>query len=210
MGGDVAGWIEAFSYPAVIFLLMGTGLGLPLSEELVMLTAGLVVAQGAAQLWPMMAVAWLGLVASDTLLYTLGNKLGRRVLDRPRFRKLLTPGRVAWIEAHFERRGVLTVFVARFLPGVRAPTFLVAGMSRFPRARFVIADAIAAMVTAPLLVYLGYRFGLSALAQVQRFGQWALLGAIAVAVGAVLVTWWRRRRTARALSNDVARWQGGP
>ena len=45
MDAQVVEWVAAFSYPAVILLLVLCGLGVPLSEELIVITGGLVVAR---------------------------------------------------------------------------------------------------------------------------------------------------------------------
>src|SRR5688572_4302306 len=98
-------WIADFSYPAVFALLLGSGVGLPVSEDLVLLTAGLVTKEGGANLYLMMAVAWVGVVCADSLLYRLGRVLGPRAVESKRLKKVLTPSRVAWVQGHFDRYG---------------------------------------------------------------------------------------------------------
>ena len=58
--GVLMGWVASFSYPAVLLLMVACGLGAPLSEELILITAGLVVAHGHGALGTMMAVALVG------------------------------------------------------------------------------------------------------------------------------------------------------
>lgn len=49
------------------------------------------------------------------------------------------------------------LFVARFLPGLRSPIFLTAGMTRrIPFWRFLLLDGLAALISVPVWVYLGY------------------------------------------------------
>jgi membrane-associated protein len=195
MDADVTAWIEAFSYPAVYLLLLLCGLGAPLSEDLIVLTGGWVAAKAGASPWAMVAVAYAGVLTGDFLLYRIGRSLGPRVLGLKRFAKVLTPERVAWVEGQFRTRGAFAVFLARFLPGVRAPTFLLAGVAGFPPRKFFLADGLAAAVTAPLMTFLGYRFGTSVLAEVKRAGRWILL-AVAAAILVLLVVKWVRRRAA--------------
>jgi membrane protein DedA with SNARE-associated domain len=201
MGGmeaQVALWIGAFSYPAVFLLLVLCGLGAPLSEELIILTGGLVVVQSGAHLQGMMLTAYLGVLAGDSALYFVGRSLGQRVFTHPRLARMLTPSRLAFLRQLFDRRGSQAVFLARFLPGVRAPAFLLAGASGLPYRRFLLADGAAAWVGALGLTWLGYRYGPGILSRVQGGLRWLLL-AVGVVGAGVLLRRWLRRRPVRAL-----------
>ena len=51
------------------------------------------------------------------------------------------------------------LFVARFLPGLRAPIFMTAGISRrVSYWKFLVMDGGAALISVPLWVYAGYYF----------------------------------------------------
>jgi membrane protein DedA with SNARE-associated domain len=191
------GWLARFSYPAVFALLIGTGLGLPIAEELVLLSAGLLSAQGHALLLPMIVLCWAGLVASDTLLFRAGRAVGCRATGSGRLATLLKPERLAWAQAHFARWGALTVVAARFLPGLRSPTFIVAGACQLTPRQFLLADGSAAAVWVTLLVWLGSRFGVQALTQVKAGGRYLVLTALLAAAVALLV---KRMRTVRKIA----------
>ena len=59
----------------------------------------------------------------------------------------------------FATPGKKAVFFGRFLMGLRAPLFLVAGITRFPFKNFFIMDLTAAIISVPLLFYLSFYFG---------------------------------------------------
>ena len=202
--GALLSWVTQFSYPAVLCLLIACGLGAPLSEELILITAGLVAAQGHGHLGAMIAVAFIGTLGGDFSLYTIGRKVGPRALSNKRLTKILTPARVAWIEGHFHRYGSFTLFAARFLPGLRAATFLVAGVSRFRLFKFLLADGLAALISAPLLTWLGYRFGVSVLQDVKAASRWILLGAALLVVALMVRKIIQRRRRIAAGLPEVA------
>ncbi len=193
-------WLETFSYPAVFALLLACGMGAPLSEDLIVLTGGVVAAKGSAILPLMMAVAWAGVVAGDSMLYRIGRKLGPRALAHKRLSKVLTPARVGWVRGHFAKYGALTIFAARFLPGFRVPTFLLAGMGEISYRRFVTADALAAAILAPAFTLLGYHFGLVALTHIRAASHWLVGVVLAVIAVVVLARWLTRWRKARALA----------
>ncbi|MFY0569170.1 DedA family protein [Archangium lansingense] len=197
MEAQVALWIAAFSYPAVFLLLVLCGVGVPLSEELVMITGGLVVAHSGASLMTMVLAAYLGIVVGDSALYRIGRSLGPRVFSHPKMAKMLTPARIELLQKMFARRGAVAVFLARFLPGLRAPAFLLAGATGLPYRQFVLADATAAWVPALGMTWLGFRFGPQVLTDVQGGLRWLLLAALVLALGVLSVRWVRRRVAVR-------------
>ncbi len=193
MEAQVAAWIGAFSYPAVFIFLVLCGLGAPLSEDLIIVTGGLVAAQSGASLPAMMLVAFAGILMGDTLLYRLGRALGPRAFTHPKLQRVLTPSRVALLQTQFARRGLLAMFLVRFMPGFRAPSYLLAGASGFSYRRFFAADAAGALLFAPLVTWLGFRFGTSVLAQLRGGLRWVVLGVVAVGLCALVVKLVRRR-----------------
>jgi membrane protein DedA with SNARE-associated domain len=94
---------------------------------------------------------------------------------------------------HFARHAFLTIVVGRHTPVLRAPVFFLAGASKVPLWEFVIADAISAAITVPIVVTLGYFFAehLDDIRQKIHNVQWVLGGAVA----ALLLVWlfWRHR-----------------
>lgn len=202
MEQQVFQWIQAFSYPAVLVLLLACGFGAPMSEDVIVVIGGAAVGSwggGTGALIGMIATAYIGKLAGDVAIFLIGRKLGRKAIELPRFRRILTPARVELAERHFAKHGFLTVLFARFLPGLRAPSFFVAGASGLSTKMFVLADGMAAGVSAPLLTWLGYRFGASILRELKIASHWIFLG-IAVAVVAVLI-WLMIRRHRLGLKN---------
>src|SRR5262249_44292979 len=59
-------------------------------------------------------------------------------------------------EGLFHKYGVWVVFVGRFLPGLRTPIFFLAGLLKFSPWRFIAMNGFAAMISAPLFVWLGH------------------------------------------------------
>jgi len=184
---DVAGWVSTFSYPAVVLLLFGCGLGLPLSEDVILLTAGIVSARGGASLTGMIVASYVGILLGDSTLFRIGKTLGPRATQQRWIARVLTEKRVAWVRSHFQRHGLLTLFLARYLPGFRAPAYLIAGMSGMPYGKFILADGAAALVSVPIVVTLGHRFGHAALKDIEKTGVVLLIAlGIALVVGFAL------------------------
>jgi hypothetical protein len=109
------------------------------------------------------------------------------------------------VEGLFGRYGSRIVCIARFMPGVRAVTYFTAGSAGMSYWRFIFWDGLAALCSAPVFVWLGFKFGdkLDWLIGKLHEGQYYVFGAIGVAVVGFFV--WRRRAAAqRAAEADVA------
>jgi membrane-associated protein len=199
--GDVHNWISTFSYPAVFLLLLAAGMGMPISEDVVLVAGGVAAGQTGVSLGWMMLCAWVGVVCGDYILFRIGRRFGHRALNQRWVRKAATPRRVAWVTSHFDKYGVLTVFMARFTIGLRVVTFVSAGVSGIRSAKFLAADAAAAAIFVPALVWLGFRFGNAILADVESTLAWVLGAVLTVlAVGVVSAAIRRRRALKRQLA----------
>jgi membrane protein DedA with SNARE-associated domain len=185
--------LTQFSYPAIFGLLLACGLGAPLSEEVILLGTGALVARGACHPAPAVAVAFAGVLAGDLALHGLGRGLGGRALGSRRLARLYTPARRAALEARLRRWGAWAIFGARFVAGARACTFLGCGALGVPRRRFALADALAAAIWVPALVLVAGR-GLTrvldpAMALVKTAALGAALGLVAGLLARKLAGW---------------------
>lgn len=201
------GWAFVF----VVLLLCG--FGLPMPEDLILVTGGVVawLASDLPQATPgamvrdpgllaMIGVGLAGIVAGDSVIFLAGRRLGSRVAEIPALRRIVTPAKLERVERLFRKRGDVVVLVARFLPGLRAPTFFTAGHARMPYWEFLLFDGVAALVSAPLWVCLGFYFGsdLHHAARVAAsFGNYILAAALVVATACV-ARWAQLRRVQRA------------
>lgn len=186
--------VEQFTYAAVFGLLVAGGLGVPVPEELVQITAGYLAHRGVVAFLPAAAASWLGLVIGDALLFRLARSRGPALLASPRLARLLTPARRAAIERHFARHAFLTVLVGRHLSVLRMPIFALAGASGVPTRTFVLADALSALASVPIVLGLGWLFA-GSIEELRRDLRW-LEVALALAAAGAVAAWalWQRRR----------------
>ena len=198
----LASFLSKFTYIAIVGVLSAAGLGAPVSEDLTLLLAGGLAAHGLTGFWPTLICGYCGVVLGDVLIHHWGSRLGPAAWRHKLVQKHLTPARQEKLWRHFARHGFLTIVVGRHTPVLRAPIFFLSGASRLPLWKFLLADALSAAVTVPLVVMLGFYFGehLEEIRGRIRQFEWA----IAVAVAVALLGWfyWRRRRRIRAESGD--------
>jgi membrane protein DedA with SNARE-associated domain len=161
-------WIGQAAHPAVFIGLLSTGVpGLPIAEEAVMLAGGAATAAQPMRLVAMMAIAAVALLIADTVLFRIGAALGPRVFTHRLFSKLLTPSRVARVQRGYDKYGAWAIFFARFTPGLRMPSFVLAGAFGVRQSRFWLADGLGCCIWAPLVVAVGATLGPAAMSLVR-------------------------------------------
>ena len=152
-------FLESWGYLGVFVGILLTGLGFPMPEELPIVLGGALAGGSKAIWWIMLPVCIVGVVIGDSFLYGIGRFWGAKLVERPFVKNhLLTPEKLASITENFHKYGIKILLFARLTPGIRAPIFLTAGITRLPISQFLLADGIYAIPGVSLLFVLGYFF----------------------------------------------------
>jgi membrane-associated protein len=157
-------------------------------SETMVITAGVFAASGRPNLALVMVVAAAGAFAGDQISYQIGRSVGQGLLNR-----LPAAGRrrasLDWAARVLAERGGLLLIAARYVPGGRTAATLTTGIVGYPRIRFTLFDAVAAISWGvysalagyiggqafednkleALLFGLGIAFGVSVLVELVRF-----------------------------------------
>ncbi len=183
--------IHQFPYVGLFVLLVLGVIGFPFPEDAILILCGFLIASGVVNPAPALIVVASGMLMTDYFLYYVGRKYGRKVVAHRRFRKIISARREVRLEKIFRRWGVLAILLGRHLVGLRSQIFLVAGILRMPRARFVLADAASSIVTITIMVGTGYWGGstLDLIKKDMEEAQYALIILIAIIAVALLI--WR-------------------
>jgi membrane protein DedA with SNARE-associated domain len=191
--------------PFLVLLLCG--LGLPIPEDIVLVTAG-VLGQIDGRSWiEVSALMYAGVLAGDTITFFAGRHVGGWVLTSRWFQRIFPPQKQAKVVDFFEKNGSMGLFIGRFLPGLRAPIFFTAGSMKVPFLKFLFFDGLAALLSVPVFVWLGHwlwgkfkddvgQFHRT-LSQSQGYALWAVVVIVSVSV-IVFLIWNRKRRALRA------------
>lgn len=193
--GPLEQLLEQFTYAGVFVALFLGALGVPLPEEVPILTSGVLARAGVVRWWLALPVCLAGVLSGDVVLYWAGHHWGERVLAWRVVRRVLSPAREARLKAAYHRHGVKIVLTARHVMGLRAAAFLTAGIVRVRFLRFLMADALAASVGVPISFGLAFFFTDQLdqiLHDVRRVERWALLLALVVVAGWITLQAWRR------------------
>ena len=148
--------IQPFPYLGIFLLLILGTLGLPFPEDTTLILGGFLMVRNVIQFFPALSVIYPTLLMTDFLLYWIGKRYGRRVVEHKIFHRILSPNRLLKLEGKFRKWGIWVVFFGRHLLGVRAQIFLTAGVMRMPARKFLLADALSALITMAIMIGIGY------------------------------------------------------
>lgn len=146
-------------YIAAFSMLMACGLGLPIPEDITLFSMGLLAYYGVVDIRISTFVCLVGVLLGDSIIYFIGRHYGVRLARKGIFAKVLPPERMERTKFLFHRMGNKVIFAARFMPGLRAPTYFSAGTLHLPFRVFLFYDGVAALLSVPLLIGVVYVFG---------------------------------------------------
>jgi undecaprenyl-diphosphatase len=160
----------------------------------IILAAAAIIGASHLSVWPVLIAAIAGAIVGDGISYWMGHHYKHHIVRIWPFSRY--PGLLAKGDAYFESHGGKSVFIARFLPGVRAVVPISAGMAGMTVGRFYAANVSSALVWAPVHVLPATALGASMAILGDASGRLLLvLAVVGLAVaGAILLAWlaWSR------------------
>jgi membrane protein DedA with SNARE-associated domain len=186
----------------VLVFIEEAGVPLPLPGDLVMVVAGLRIADGRMSLPLTMLLLEGATLLGASLLYWLAARGGRPLLQRYGRYIHLDHERLDKAEGWVRRHGALAVIAGRIIPGLRIPTAMAAGVFGIRYPVFISALACGSFIYIAFWVGVGYFFGPEALTLLHsvRVPLRALLSLVLfVGLGAFLIVLYRRSGRIRHL-----------
>ena len=180
-------------------ILLLCGLGLPIPEDISLISAGYIAHLGVVNVHTAFAVCLAAVLGGDAIAFLVGRLWGGRLLEWPPAKRLFSERKQRRVRAYFRKFGSKVIFIGRFLPGLRFSIFLSAGTLRVRPTVFFTYDALAALISVPVLVYLAWYFGDQmdqVIAWVRR-SEYGILVVASVAVLFVTIKIVRHRRQRR-------------
>lgn len=153
------GLIGEYVYFGPMLVLILCGFGLPLPEEVSLIAAGLLLFEDSARFDLMLAACMFGVIGGDAIPYTIGRVFGVSAMRYRVVRRLIHPRRFRRLERRFQAHRNWAVFSCRFFPGLRWPSYFLAGTMRMSVGRWLTLDLIGASIQVPLALHLGLQFG---------------------------------------------------
>jgi membrane protein DedA with SNARE-associated domain len=194
----------SYGYVGIALFLILTGCGLPLPEEVAIITAGVLAANHRLNPWLALLACLIGAIAGDSAMYGIGRTFGEGILQRhPVWLGFLNPEREKKIEVLLRKHGAKMILLTRFLVGLRSPVYMTAGILRVPYLRFLLVDTICAIFVISMFFGLTYFYG-------ENIWAWIRRGELAIeilVVGAIVVAgilYWLHRRSKAMLEKATA------
>ena len=148
-----------YIYVMIMVLLVAGAFGFPFPEDLVFIAVGYLSYLGLIDPYRGLAIGFLAVLISDSLIYLIGYKLGPKIFRIPVLNKLITESRLERAKALLNKHGSKFVFLSKFVVGFRYSVFFTSGALAIGYLRFIIFDGLASSISAPLLIYLAYSNG---------------------------------------------------
>ncbi len=144
----------------VVFAESGLLIGFFLPGDSLLFTAGFLVNVGIIKfdINLLVLLLFIAAVLGDSVGYTFGRRVGRRLFNRPNSR-LFKQEHIQKAEAFYEKHGGKTIIIARFIPVVRTFAPVVAGVGKMSYRTFISYNLIGGLLWAGGITYLGYFLG---------------------------------------------------
>ncbi|MEI7028101.1 DedA family protein [Paenibacillus sp. y28] len=148
--------IGQYGYFALFGLLAVGIAGLPIPDETLMATVGMLASHGTLSYPISIVVCFAGSMTGMIVSYALGRKLGKPFMYKYGKWFRLTPPRLEKAEAWFQKYGVWTVSFGYFIPGIRHFTCYLSGVTGIKFWRYLVYAGSGALIWVTTFITLGY------------------------------------------------------
>ena len=142
----------------VVFAETGLAVGFFLPGDSLLVVSGLFAAAGKLNIGLVLLAFFLGSVIGDSTGYWTGRAMGKTLFNRESS-WIFKPSRVEKAKHFFEKYGVKTVVLARFVPIVRTFAPMTIGATGMPYSRFLPYSILGGLLWISSMVLAGYFLG---------------------------------------------------
>jgi membrane-associated protein len=177
---------------ALIFAESGLFFGFFLPGDSLLFTAGLLASQGHLSIALLVIGSMLAAIAGDSVGYAFGRKIGPALFSREDsffFHKK----HALQAKAFYEKYGVKTIVLARFIPIVRTFAPIVAGIGDMKYKIFLSYNVIGGVIWTSSVTLLGYFLG-SLVPQTEKYLNVIIIAIIVISFVPVAVEYIREKR----------------
>ncbi|MDA7633250.1 DedA family protein [bacterium] len=186
------------------------------SEDLTCIGAALATVAGSLPLWVAWSGAFVGIWLGDALLYGFARLFGDRLRRASWTKRFLDSPKIRDAETWFSKRGLAVLWICRWIPGTRLPSYLAAGFVRLPIGSFLLVTGIMAFVWTVLIFVLASLAGAA-------MGNWlsrvenGVLGFLILGIGLYTLVrvfqrspWWPSLDRLQLVYDQWSRWEFWP
>ena len=177
---------------AIVFTETGLLVGLFLPGDSLLITAGLIAATGALNIWWINVLLMVAAIVGDSVGYAIGARIGPRLFTREKS-MLFNPKHVDRTRRFYARYGAKTIVIARFVPIVRTFAPVLAGVGQMPYRRFLSYNVFGGIGWVAGMTWAGYFLG-SAIPDIKSHIHKVVLVVIVLSVIPIVIEVLRERR----------------
>lgn len=206
MDNWITQFMEQFGYFAIVLLMAGENVFPPIPSEIILLFGGfLTTTSGSVTVVGVIIAATIGAVIGAIILYGIGLLLDverlEKIVDRWGHILRIKKEDIHKADAWFDKYGVWTIFLCRFVPVIRSLISIPAGMSNMNFPLFLIFTTLGTLIWNTVLVLLGFWLGESWTTVETYLGYYQDVVIVVIAIIIVLFVIWFIRRNKKKKSS---------
>jgi membrane protein DedA with SNARE-associated domain/rhodanese-related sulfurtransferase len=189
--------LKSYGLMIVVANVLLDQIGLPVPAAPTLIVAGAMAAEGKLPLPSLFAYSVMACLAADCSWYLVGQKYGIRVLKTLCKISLEPDSCVSQTQSRFERWGINSLAIAKFIPGLAIIAPPMAGAMRIGWLRFILLTTCASVLWVGAGLGAGVLFKSQIarlLQQLSDFGSIAGAGAVILLALYIGFKWWERSR----------------
>jgi len=189
-------------YSFICLFMMASSFGLPIPEEVILISAGLVayMARNPSEYPPpfegaegvnvitLAIVCFCAVLLSDIIIYCIGRFFGSKLLETTFFKKRFGEEQLAKVDKWYQKYSSWMCGAFRFMPGIRFPGHLSCGMLKISFWKFVLIDGLAALISGTTHVLIVSQYGEIILTKIREFKMYVL-----IVIGLLLLIYFVRK-----------------
>jgi len=192
-------WAGYVGMTAIVFAETGLLVGFFLPGDSLLVTAGLVSARGMFDVYLLGIMLHAAAICGNSSGYLIGRSIGPRIVTRESS-LLFNKKHLLSAQLFYARHGRKTVILAQFVPIIRTFAPVVAGVGRMPYRQFLTISILGTFLWVWSMLFTGYFLG-RYIPGVDRHIEIVVLLVIFVSILPGIISWWRQRGNAAAVTN---------
>lgn len=170
-------------YIAILGFMFICSLGVPIPEEVIIISAGLVGHMAlnpqdypppypgarAVDPYTLAAVAFFSVMITDYFIFSMGKHFGNQLIRSQKFKKYFPEDKMDRIRKWAQQHGFIAPGIFRFTPGLRFPGHIMCGALGVKTWIFLLVDGGAALISVPTQVLLVSFYGKEILMQMRPY-----------------------------------------